>query len=207
MRDKIKARLKEKFPGVNLSSKRLDDISDKLSKKITEESEIDAKLDEINELMPLAEIARQDDRLRTLESKSKDKQPTPANTDSNSNQDADDMPGWFKKHVEETNKKLAEIEARNLQGSMQSRLAKDLKDIPAKFYSRAALPDKEDDYAAFVEGVKTDYQSFIDEQVEKGLMSAAKPANASGGASATDKQVDEDIKAWAQTTGLATQTK
>jgi len=75
MKLKIKSRLKELFPGVNLSKDRIDAIADKL--KITEESEIDQALQDANELMDFAAIAKQDDRIRTLEANAK-KQPNPA---------------------------------------------------------------------------------------------------------------------------------
>ena len=89
------------------------------------------------------------------------------------------------------------VTSSNLQGTIQQRLAKDLKDIPGKFYAKRALPVKEEDYDAFVEEIKTDYNEFRDEQVASGLMNATPPANGASGPTSA-KQVDADIEAWAK---------
>lgn len=200
MREKIIARLKAKYSGVNLSQKRMDAIADKLAAKITEESEIDGKLDELNDIMPFADIARDDDRLRTLDNKRPKDQPkpTPQDQPDKDNPPADDMPPWFKKYVEENKKEMEAMRTQNFQGTITSRLAKDLKDIPAKFYSKRALPTKEEDYEAFIQEVTSDYNEFKDEQVAAGLMSATKPADGKGGAPTESKTVDADITAWAK---------
>lgn len=67
----IKAKYKAKFPTVNLTNTRLDSIVDKLDVKIESEDEIEAKLDELNEIFPFADIAKQDDKVRDLENKTK----------------------------------------------------------------------------------------------------------------------------------------
>lgn len=76
MLETFKARLKAKFSGLNLSQIRMDALADRLHKKFPElvdEAEHDAKLDELNELQPFEELAKQDDRLRNLEAKAKEK--------------------------------------------------------------------------------------------------------------------------------------
>lgn len=109
MKEKIIARLKAKFSGVNLSKTRLDQIADKLAAKITDENEIDGRLDELNEVLPFADIAKQDDKVRTLEAKVKEKQPSdPKNDDPPKPEDTPaDIPEWAKTLVDQ-NKKLAE---------------------------------------------------------------------------------------------------
>ena len=77
MKEKILAAIKAKFPNVNLSKKRLDAIAAKIEAKITDENEIDAKLDEYNDYNPLADLAKEDDRVRNLEAKAKAAQPAP----------------------------------------------------------------------------------------------------------------------------------
>lgn len=68
MKNKIIDAIKRLFPGVNLSKNRLDAIAAKLENKVTEEN-LDEKLTEYNDLMDLTQIAKDDDRLRTAESK------------------------------------------------------------------------------------------------------------------------------------------
>jgi hypothetical protein len=55
----FKAQLKAKYSGLNLSQKRIDEISARLHKKnpdLTEEANHDTRLDDLNELMPFADI-------------------------------------------------------------------------------------------------------------------------------------------------------
>src|SRR5205085_1187021 len=91
------------------SKTRMDAIADKLSAKITDENQIEAKLDELNDIMPFADIAKQDDRLRTLESKSKDKaeekkeehKGEEKKEEKSDDQKTDETPAWAKKLFEE----------------------------------------------------------------------------------------------------------
>lgn len=69
MKDKVKARLRALFPGVNLSKTRLDKIADSVTLKITTEDEIDDKLIDFNDFMPFADIAKGDDRQRAIDAK------------------------------------------------------------------------------------------------------------------------------------------
>ncbi|NQY30349.1 MAG: hypothetical protein HRT69_12860 [Flavobacteriaceae bacterium] len=78
---KIKDRLKAKFPKANLSTKRLDALADRLSKKPADDADdaaIDVVLDNANDFMPFEDIAKDDDRTRTLEAKAKDPVPKTA---------------------------------------------------------------------------------------------------------------------------------
>lgn len=64
MKDKIILRLKALFSGVNLSKDRLNAIADKLASKITDENQIDDRLNELNDIHSFADIAKQDDQIR-----------------------------------------------------------------------------------------------------------------------------------------------
>lgn len=78
MKDKLIARLRALFPGVNLSKSRIDGICNPDKLKITEETEeteIDQKLKDLNDIMDFAAVAKNDDRLRTLEAKEKKNPP------------------------------------------------------------------------------------------------------------------------------------
>jgi len=107
--DKLKviARLKALFPKANLSQKRLDALADKLASKPADGSDdaaIDVVINDFNDVLSIEEIAREDDRIRTLESKQKEPAPTPPTPPTPPN---DDVPAWAQA-MAETNKKLLE---------------------------------------------------------------------------------------------------
>ncbi len=69
MKTKIIERFKAKF-GLNIPNKRLEEIAGKLESKITDQTEIDAKLEEWNEFYPFAELAKAyDDAARLANTK------------------------------------------------------------------------------------------------------------------------------------------
>jgi hypothetical protein len=190
MKDKIIANFKAKFPAVTLSTKRMDEISDRLSKKITNEDEIDAKLDEMNELLPFADIQKSDDKIRDLNSKlktataTKDTDPTTqsgSTTTQGGKDTPDDTPAWAKRLIEsnqQLSQKLAALEKEKTLSNMQSKLAthEKLKGISPVFYKGRALPEKEEDLEAFVDGIKTDFDAFKQESNNDVLTNGTKPA-------------------------------
>lgn len=73
-RQKIAGRLKALFPKANLSTKRIDAITAKLESKVSDDAD-DAAIDEIvnqaNDFMDFEAVAKEDDRIRTLEANQK----------------------------------------------------------------------------------------------------------------------------------------
>jgi hypothetical protein len=201
MREKILARLKAKYSGVNLSKTRLDAIADKLAAKITDENEIDAKLDELNDIMSFAEIAKQDDRLRTLENKSKEKPPPPKPGSSDENEDTpekkgngDDTPAWAKTLMAE----VQGLKKEKAETTIRGKLAEKLKDkVPEKFWSKRMIPEKDEDIETFVADAEKDWTELKQDKNNEGLGGSSAPPASGGGSNATAKQVEEDIKAWA----------
>ena len=106
----IKARLKALFPKANLSQKRLDVLAAKLAPMPADDADdaaVDVVLNLANDFNSFEEIAREDDRIRTLEAKANPEPaptttpaPTPAPTPS-------DVPEWAKGLLE-SNKALLE---------------------------------------------------------------------------------------------------
>jgi hypothetical protein len=196
MKEKIISQLKAKYPGVNLSKARLDAIADKLSPKITEESQIDAKLDELNEIFPFADIAKQDDRVRTLEAKTKEP-PKPADTNQQNQQPsadqppADDTPAWAKALMEE----VRTLKTEKQQQTIQAKLNEKLKGVPPVFF-KGRIPDSEDKIETVAAEILADYTAFQQDSINAGLETGKRPAT--GGASAdTSKQaVIKDIENW-----------
>ncbi len=115
--EKIKERLKALFPKANLSQKRIDEISAKLATKPADDADdaaVDAFINDANELMGFEAMAKEDDRVRTLEANQKPKQEA-AKTDDKveieaTKTDDKETPAWAKTIIE-TNQKLSkEIE-------------------------------------------------------------------------------------------------
>ena len=119
----IKARLKVLFPKANLSTKRLDAIAAKLAPMPADDADdaaVDAVVNQANDFNSFDEIAREDDRVRTLEEKAgKPTPPTPPNPADPPTPPTPpvDVPEWAKGLVE-ANKTLLEkvtaIESGNL---------------------------------------------------------------------------------------------
>lgn len=84
-KSKVIARLKALFPKANLSQKRLDALADKLASKPADDADdaaIDLVINDFNSVLSIEEIAREDDRVRTLEQKANPNPPAPAPTPS-----------------------------------------------------------------------------------------------------------------------------
>lgn len=173
MKDKIIARLKAKFSGVNLSKTRLDQIADKLASKITDENEIDGKLDELNDIMPFADIAKQDDRVRTLEAKIKEpKKQDPPKPEDTPADPPEDVPAWAKALIDQNkslNEKLTSLEQGRTAEQNQARLRALLKEkkVDDKFLDdplrKMAIASKtfkeESEIEAFAEEIATAFQA------------------------------------------------
>lgn len=105
----IKARLKALFPKANLSQKRLDAIAAKLAPMPSDDADdaaVDLILNQANDFNAFEEIAREDDRIRTLEEKAAKVIVTPPSLDPPT-PPAADVPEWAKAMVD-ANKTLLE---------------------------------------------------------------------------------------------------
>jgi hypothetical protein len=205
MKDQIVAKFKAKFPAVTLSNKRLDEIADRLSKKVTNEEEIDAKLDEMNELLPFADIQKSDDKIRDLNGKlkatTKDTTSQDQSTSTTTQDKADDTPAWAKALVDSNKQladKLAVMEKEKLQQTMLQKIGahEKLKAIPESrrniLLKGRALPEKDEDLETFVDGFKADYDAFVTEENNEGLINGHKPAG--GGSSGPKPGISSDMK-------------
>lgn len=112
----IKARLKVLFPKANLSIKRIDALAAKLAPMPTDDADdaaVDAILNQANDFNSFEEIAREDDRIRTLEAKAN---PSPTPTPAPAPNPAptptpDDTPAWAKALIDSNQKMTADLEA------------------------------------------------------------------------------------------------
>lgn len=160
MRDKIIAAFKAKYSNVTLSQKRLDALADKLAPKITEETQIEAKLEELNEIFSFADIQKEDDRIRTLESqvKKQEKKEEPKKEPKKEPEEPEEyeMPAWAKALLD----KVTKLEAEKQQSTIKQKLAEKLKDVPSALWAKRIQPEKEEDIDAFVADVENDYNTL-----------------------------------------------
>lgn len=114
--EKIKVinRLKALFPKANLSQKRLDALADKLANKPADDADdvaIDAVINGFNDILSIEEIAKEDDRIRTLESKSKEAVDPSKNDPPKTDPPKADVPEWAQAILDSNKKLEGELEA------------------------------------------------------------------------------------------------
>lgn len=113
-KSKVIARLKALYPKANLSQKRLDALADKLAKKPADDADdvaIDLVINDFNEIMSITEIAAEDDRVRTIEAKSKETSDPPKNDPPKTDPPKGEVPEWAQAMAETNRKLLEKVEA------------------------------------------------------------------------------------------------
>lgn len=123
--EKIKARLKVLFPKANLSTKRLDAYAAKLAPKPADDADdaaIDAIINDYNEIIDFEVVAKEDDRIRTLEAEKKKSDEALKNKGKGDEKGKDDepedeveidkdTPAWAKAIFKQNQKLTSELEA------------------------------------------------------------------------------------------------
>ena len=115
-KSKVIARLKALFPKANLSQKRLDALADKLASKPADDADdvaIDVVINGFNDILSIEEIAKEDDRVRTLEAKSKEPNPPTPPTPPNPEppKGGDDVPEYVKALLSKLDTVTSDLEA------------------------------------------------------------------------------------------------
>lgn len=173
MLETFKSRLKTKYAGVNLSQKRIDAIADRLHKKfpdITEEADHDAKIDDYYDEVTVKEIAKEDDRIRTLEANQKkpeqknDNQQQQQNQNDNQQQQQNDdardkVPEWAKGLIATVQTLAAEKTAQTRAATLKAKFEE--KKVPEKFWQKMKQPEKEEEFDVFVTEVAKDYEELV----------------------------------------------
>lgn len=179
MLETFKSRLKTKYSGVNLSQKRIDAIADRLHKKfpeITEEADHDAKIEDYYDEATVKEIAKEDDKIRTLEANQKKPAQQQQQQNNNQQQQQQNNEGQQGAGEKTEMEKLTElvtglattVKTLTAEKSAQSRAATlkskfEEKKIPEKFWSRMQQPEKEEEFDRFVEDVDGLYKEIVPE--------------------------------------------
>lgn len=202
-KQKIIERLRAKFQGVNLSTARVEAIASKLDAKITEEDQIDGKLDELNEIFPFADMAKEDDRLRTLEAKAKEKE---EESKKNSEEDNKIKTSEDKKTddpvlalLQEMKGEIAALKSDKVVTSRKSVAVEKFKDAPEAF-KNDLLEDlnmisftDDNHFNTYIERKEKAFADFKQAQSEAGLGND-KPSRGAGGTSskeATKAELDK----------------
>lgn len=209
-------RIKAKWPNLNLSQTRLDALADKLANVPADgadDTAIDALLDAQNTIFSFEEIARMDDKTRTLEAENKKlKEPKtpPANptppqeTATPPEPPADpNQPDWVKT-VLESNKKIAErLEAIEKGKTIESKTAQ-VKDLFSKSDVLKGLTpsmqeklmrlvdlDSETPFAEQITALETEYKEIA--QLNANQNNFPGPAGGGGQTNEADEKMVEAI--------------
>lgn len=204
----IIVRIKAKFPNANLSKSRLDKIGKQLDSKFETEEELDEKLDELDGMFPFADMAKEDDRLRTLEAKVKketDEKPEPESPKDEKGDEKDDTPNWAKSLIQ-TNKALAErlekIEADKVVGSRSQQLSTKLAKVSDADKARITRDfgrmkfETDEEFEEYLSDIEADVATMVQADADSGAEGYV-PAGGSGSGSggkvkeASDKELDE----------------
>lgn len=208
--EKIKERLRILFPKANLSQKRIDEISAKLAKKPADDAEddaIDLVINDANDFMDFEALAKEDDRVRTLESLAKKAQETPPNPKPTTEdpeppkpKDGDDAPAWAKVLIQ----KVEAIEkgevVKSKQSSIQtafekSDVLKNLKPhIKESWLKRIAVTDDltDEQIAEQITAFETEYQELTQTAADNESYSGAAP-NGGQNANISDKEIESIV--------------
>ena len=156
--DKIKERLRALFPKANLSKQRLDAIAAKLASKPEDEAtddQVDEIISDYNEVIDFEQIAKDDDRIRTLEAARKPK-PAPRSEVEEEQKDDDDP-------VKALQQEIASLKAELRQEAIAQRFNSDprVKNIP-EFIRKGYIPQDDDDFETKVTELSNEYKGFAE---------------------------------------------
>lgn len=188
----IKSRLRALFPKANLSTKRLDEISARLAKKPADDAD-EAAIDEVindyndNGAMSFEEIAKSDDKIRTLEAG----KPTPPKTDEPIIQPINPETDPIKIMMATLTNLSAEIKGlkeEKTKETVVSKFANDerVKNIP-DFIRKGYTPSSDEDYEVKVNELVEAYKPFAEKNKLAGFDGSDNPISSTGGEEAKGK--------------------
>lgn len=160
--EKIKERLRALFPKANLSKQRLDAIAAKLASKPEDDAtdeQVDEVINDYNDVIDFEQIARDDDRIRTLESARRQKPETQENKQDVVDAADDDTPKWAKTLLA----KVEKLESDKIQETVSQKFTKQAKSkgIPDAWIKRS-IPSSEDDIEDVLSELEADWKDFAD---------------------------------------------
>lgn len=217
-RSQLKAKYSTLTSGVNLSQKRIDAYAARLHKKHSDLAADDVAghdnlIDELDEIVSFKDIAKDDDRVRTLEAKAKppvDPKSKPEEDEDedqeeeeeqNKKKTKDRTPNWGKKlldNFQTLNEKIGRLESEKLQLTIKGKVESHdkLKGIPKEFFDEWRYPEKDEDVDSFAERVETKWNTLKQDNNNQTVLKSSRPVN---GIAPTDgkevkKSDDKEIK-------------
>ena len=203
---KIETRLKAKAAGVNLSKERIEAIVARAEKGLTDESDdtqIDERLDEINEFTPFKEMASLDDHNRAKAKKAaEDKEaarikaiqegkPEPVEIDPNETK-TEKMLRLMMEKMEKQDQAIAAMSTEKVANTRREQYAKALEGT-SEAYKTKALKDfdrlnfkDDEDYSAWLTESTEDAKGFAQDEANNGL-GGERPSGGTGGAQQSTK--------------------
>ncbi|RPE05548.1 hypothetical protein EGT74_24505 [Chitinophaga lutea] len=207
-RPQILAKLSVKHKG--LSKHLLGLLADKLAAKVTEESEIEGAITELDDsLIPVSELAKLlqqegDRRVAAVqkpveadpETEEDDEKPAQPSARKGKEKGADDPLTKLMGMVQTLTGEIAAIKKGEQQKTLSQQLHERLKEkgIPAVF-AKGRTVEKEEDIDAVVTEIETDHAAYKQELADQGFSQITKPL---GGKQAGTDKVDPDIAAFSK---------
>jgi hypothetical protein len=205
-KSKVIARLKALFPKANLSQKRLDALADKLAVKPADDADdvaIDVVINDFNSILSIEDIAREDDRVRTLESKANPPTPPTPPTPPSPPTPKDDVPAWAQALLDSNNKLKEDLEAiktgKTIETKKQtaselfakSEVLKAMKpELQAKWVNRIDI-NSETSFEDQIKELESEYSELV--QVSADTNIYAGPAGGGSSIQKPDEKVVEEI--------------
>jgi len=222
LKAKIIAKLKAKATAVgasNLSNVRINGFADKLDAIVTSEDEIDGEVDKLDQLVSFKELASLDDVKRNAENKTAGEEDEAAKAKKESEEKAaaeeaakgagkggDEMPAWFKAHVEGQNKiiegltnSLATIQHGSLIQTRRQQLEAKLEKAPERFKTRTLRDfeilklESDDDFNNYLATIEQDVAEEIQASSDAGLGNDF-PGKSAGGGKLKDDELSPSMK-------------
>lgn len=225
LKSKIISKLKEKAKSlkINLSNVRINGLADKLDSIVDNEDDIDGEIDKLDSILSFKELATLDDAKRNAdrlaaeqEDEEEDQDDDEPETQPNEQPDKkknktvetnkDEMPAWFKAHVESQNKVIEglTIQLTTFQklGAAKSRrelLESKIKDAPDKFKSRTLRDfdrlkiESEEEFEEYLADIEQDVADEIQFAADAGL-GIDSPTGGIGGQKLKDDEVSPAMK-------------
>ena len=161
----IKGRLRELFPKANLSTTRISQYAERLKAKLSEEStqeDVDKLIKDLNDLVDFAQVAKDDDRLRTYQKPKVEETPKPTETPTDNDNPMLEM-------LKQLTDKIDKLESDKFQESVSSKFKSDkrLEGIPSLIVDKF-VPNSFEDIDSTIESL---VDTFKDEQIKAKLNS------------------------------------
>lgn len=178
MKTKIKEAIKAKHKNLTLSGVRMDALTDKLSKVITDEADIQATIDSYD-FEPYFEMARLDDTIVGL--KNKPQEPANPTPEPQPTDIASIVANAVSQAVTPLQERLNAIDSEKGLSSKRTKLSETLKDAP-DFLKTAYLGQINDQmtdeaFNAVLEQANKGFEEFKESQPKQGGIFSAQPSN------------------------------